>query len=93
MPSSNAFMLPKPPMSLMSSSSVPPVVATHWNGSAAGASGWQPGFAYDLDTALPRASTATSSLRSYIDVIAAAPRPIGSGRPSSSVEGKDAPLH
>jgi hypothetical protein len=44
-------------------------------------------------TPLPRASTVTPSLRSYADVTAAAPRPIGSGRPSSSVEGKDAPLH
>jgi hypothetical protein len=93
MSSPNAFMLPKPPMSLMPSSSVPPAVIAHWNGSATGARGWPPGFSYDLDTALLHASTVTPSLRSYTDVIVAAPRPIGSGRPSSSVEGKDAPLH
>jgi hypothetical protein len=86
MSSPNAFSLPTP------SSTVPPEVAAHWNGSAAGARGWPPGFAYDLDTALPRASTATPPLRSYANVTAATPRPIGSGRHSSSVEGKDAPL-
>jgi hypothetical protein len=92
--------MPQPPMSSpnaislpMLSSTVPPAVAAHWNGSTAGARGWPPGFAYDLDTALPHASTATPSLRSYADVTTAAPLPIGSGRPSSSVEGKDAPLH
>jgi hypothetical protein len=36
-PSPNAFTLPKPPASLMSSPSIPPAVAAHWNGSAAGA--------------------------------------------------------
>jgi hypothetical protein len=80
-------------VSLMSSSTVPPAVTAHWHGSTAGARGWPLGFAYDLDTALPHASTVTPSLRSYADVTTAAPHPIGSGRPSSSVEGKDAPLH
>ena len=93
MPSPNAFTLPKPPTSLMPSSSVPAAVAAHWNGSAAGARAWPPGFAYDINAVLPRASSAASSLRSYADVAAAAPRPIGSGRPSSSVEGEDAPRH
>jgi hypothetical protein len=87
-PSLNAFMLPKPPVLLMPSSTVPPAVAAHWNKSVAGARGWPPGFAYDLDTALPRASTATPSLRSYANVTATTPRPIGSGHPSSSVEGE-----
>jgi hypothetical protein len=93
MSSPNTFSLPKPPVSLMPSSTVPPAVDAHWNNSADGARGWPPGFAYDLDTALPRASTVNPSMRSYTDVTATTPRPIGSGRPSSSVEGKDAPLH
>jgi hypothetical protein len=93
MSSPNPFALPKLPMSLMSSSSVPPAVAADWNGRAVGARGWPPGFAYDLDTALHRASSATPSMRSYADVTAAAPHPIDIGRPSSLVEGKDTPLH
>jgi hypothetical protein len=61
MSSLNTFSLPMP------SSTIPPAVAAHWNGSAAGARGWPPGFTYDLDTTLPRASTATPSLHSYAD--------------------------
>jgi hypothetical protein len=93
MSSPNPFTMLKPPVTLMSSSSIPPAVAAHWNGSATEARGWLPGFAYDLDTTLPRASSATPSLRSYADVTTTAPRPIDTGRPSSSIEEKDAPLH